>query len=106
MEININTIIAKVLGYENVLGKYPKIKNETFNYEQVIEIANRTTKHFETTIEDVTAENEQYQRDFNKAVDLLHKASNLIGHPATNQSATIDIACENWQKEFNLLNEK
>ena len=43
----------------------------------------------------VVAEDE-YQR----MIMLLKKAKNLVGHPATNISASIDLACENWQKDY------
>ena len=43
----------------------------------------------------VVAEDE-YQR----MIMLLKEAKNLVGHPATNISASTDLACENWQKDY------
>ena len=38
-----------------------------------------------------------------KAEELLKKASGLVGNPAVNISATIDIVCEEWLKEYDEL---
>jgi len=32
--------------------------------------------------------------------ELLERASNLVGHPACGISSSIDIACDNWQKDY------
>lgn len=40
---------------------------------------------------------EEYQR----MIKLLERARGLVGHPATNISASTDLACENWQKDYN-----
>ena len=34
-----------------------------------------------------------------KLTDLLDRAKNLVGHPATNLSTSVDIACDEWQKD-------
>lgn len=31
---------------------------------------------------------------------LLERAKDLVGNPGTNISASTDIACENWQKDY------
>ena len=31
---------------------------------------------------------------------LLERASGLVGNPGTNISASTDIACESWQKDY------
>lgn len=38
--------------------------------------------------------------------ELLDKASMLVGNPGTNISASTDIACESWQKEYDELKAK
>lgn len=37
---------------------------------------------------------------FEKMNALIEKASRLIGNPGANVSASTDIACDNWQKEY------
>ena len=41
--------------------------------------------------------------DFDKLVELLKEAANLVGHPCTNISSSTDIACDNWQNKYNDL---
>lgn len=38
--------------------------------------------------------------DFDKLVELLKEAANLVGSPCTGISASTDIACEKWQSKF------
>ena len=38
-----------------------------------------------------------------KAEDLLKKASGLVGNPAVNISSSVDVACEEWLKEYDSL---
>lgn len=66
----------------------------------------KTIRELKTKIEDLTAENEQYERDYNKLLELLKKASNLVGNPCVNLSASTDIACDNWQEEYKQLIQK
>ena len=35
-----------------------------------------------------------------KALELLDRASGLVGNPGTNISSSTDIACDNWQKAY------
>lgn len=37
---------------------------------------------------------------YKEAISLLEKASMLVGNPGTNISGSTDIACDNWQKEW------
>lgn len=47
------------------------------------------------------------QRDVNAAlglahvsVSLLERAASLVGNPGTNISGSTDIACDEWQKDY------
>lgn len=42
-------------------------------------------------------------KDFDNMQNLLNEAKNLVGHPSTNRSASVDIACDNWQSKYNDL---
>ena len=44
--------------------------------------------------------------DYNRLVELLKEAANLVGHPCTNISSSTDIACDNWQEKFKVEIEK
>lgn len=66
----------------------------------------KTIRWLKNKIEDLTAENEQYERDYNKVLELLKKASNLVGNPCTNISSSTDTACDNWQEDYKKLIEK
>lgn len=34
------------------------------------------------------------------SVSLLERAASLVGNPATNISSSTDIACDEWQKDY------
>ena len=38
---------------------------------------------------------------FQEAINLLKKASTLVGNPCTNISGSTDVACMKWQDEYN-----
>ena len=38
-----------------------------------------------------------------KVLDLLERASLLVGNPGCGISSSTDIACDNWQKSYNEL---
>lgn len=42
-------------------------------------------------------------KDFDSMQMLLNEAKNLVGHPSTNRSTSVDIACHNWHKKYNDL---
>lgn len=42
-------------------------------------------------------------KDFDNMQKLINEAKNLVGHPSTNRSASVDIACDNWHKKYNDL---
>lgn len=41
--------------------------------------------------------------DWDNMQILLNEAKNLVGHPSTNRSASVDNACSNWHKKYNDL---
>lgn len=107
METTINDLILISLielGMDKKEALMLEFDNTLFTLDLVKEVAKRSTKHFETMIEDVTAENEQYSRDYKKVINLLNRASALVGNKGTGQSATIDIACDEWQLDYKNIN--
>lgn len=42
----------------------------------------------------------EYRRQTETSSALLERASMLVGNPGTNISASTDIACDNWHKEY------
>lgn len=40
------------------------------------------------------------EEEYQKMINLLERAKALVGNPGTNISASTDIACENWQKDY------
>lgn len=36
-------------------------------------------------------------------IELLERASGLVGNPGTNISSSCDIAVENWQKDYDIF---
>ena len=40
------------------------------------------------------------EEEYQKMINLLERAKGLVGHPATNISASTNIACENWQNDY------
>ena len=44
---------------------------------------------------------------FNVSDSLLSEANDLVGHPATNISGSVDVACMNWREKYErLVNER
>ena len=40
------------------------------------------------------------EEEHQKMINLLERAKELVGHPATNISASTDIACDIWQSDY------
>lgn len=38
--------------------------------------------------------------EYQKMIELLERARNLVGNPGTNISSSTDFACEDWQKDY------
>jgi len=43
------------------------------------------------------------QDEAEKYKQLLERASSLVGNPGCNISSSTDLACENWQKDYQLF---
>lgn len=40
------------------------------------------------------------ENEYQKMIELLERARNLVGNPGVNISASTDIACDDWQKDY------
>ena len=40
------------------------------------------------------------EEEYQKMINLLERAKGLVGHPATNISASTDISCDIWQSDY------
>ena len=40
------------------------------------------------------------EEEYQKMINLLERAKGLVGNPGTNISSSTDIACDNWQNDY------
>jgi hypothetical protein len=88
VEVMMRVIVNGESGYiNNLVGQYE---------EDFLQLIRHALEQFVVEEEDTAS----LRTELERVRGLLERASWLVGNPATNISSSTDLACENWQRDY------